>query len=70
MAVNHRSGRVVVEMDPELKLALHAALAAEGLSLKEWLVQHAESFVRERRQPALAFEAREPRATYRTKKDR
>ena len=26
MAVNHHSGRVVVELQPELKLALHAAL--------------------------------------------
>ena len=55
MSVNHRSGRVVVELEPELKLALHAALAAQGLSLKEWLVKNAEVFVAEHRQLALRF---------------
>ena len=56
MAVNHHSGRVVVELDPELKHALHAALAAEGLSLKDWLVRHARDFVATRRQTGPAFE--------------
>ena len=61
MAVNHHSGRVVVELQPELKLALHAALAAEGLSLKQWLTGNAETFVARHRQPALQFE-QEPAA--------
>jgi hypothetical protein len=60
MAVNHHSGRVVVELQPELKLALHAALAAEGLSLKEWLVRNAETFVARHRQPALQFDQAPP----------
>lgn len=57
MAVNRQSGRVVVELEPELKLALHAALAANGLTLKEWLVARATQYVREFQQPGLAFAA-------------
>lgn len=60
MAVNHKSGRVVVELDPALKHALHAALAADGLSLKEWLESKAEEFVEERRQPRLVFGGSSP----------
>lgn len=56
LAVNHHSGRIVVELEPELKLALHAALAAEGLSLKEWLDKNAREFVAGHRQPSLAFD--------------
>lgn len=53
MAVNHNSGRLVVDIDPELKLALHAALAADGLSLKNWVVRQAREYVDVRRQPRL-----------------
>jgi hypothetical protein len=55
MAVNHQSGREVVELCPELKHALHAALAAAGISLKEWLVKNARDFVERHRQPGFAF---------------
>lgn len=55
MAVNRNSGRVVVDVDPELKFALHAALAAGGLSMKEWFIQRAAEYVGEHRQPTLAF---------------
>ena len=57
MAVNRNSGRLVVDVAPDLKLALHAALAADGLSLKEWFTQRATQYLAERRQPALAFVA-------------
>ena len=61
MAVNHKSGRLVVDIDPELKLALHAALAAEGLSLKDWVVKRANDYIEERSQPRLfAAEPRSP----------
>jgi hypothetical protein len=53
MAVNHHSGRIVVELDPVLKHALHAALAAEGLSLKDWLVRNARDFVATHRQTGV-----------------
>ena len=65
MAVNHKSGRVVVEVEPALKLSLHAALAADGLSLKDWFVQHASEYVTERQQPRLAFVAEPAPPAYR-----
>lgn len=65
MAVNHKSGRLVVDIDPELKLALHGALAADGLSLKDWFVLRAREYVDEHRQPKLAFAAEPPAPHYR-----
>jgi hypothetical protein len=48
------SGRIVVEVDPALKRELHAALAADGATLKDWFLIRARSFVTERRrQPSL-----------------
>lgn len=65
MAVNHKSGRLVVEVDPELKLALHAALAADGMSLKHWLVTRARNYLDERAQPRL-FAAEPESPSYRS----
>jgi hypothetical protein len=45
MPVNHKSGRIVVDVEPGFKLALHAALAARGLTLKEWFAHEAELFL-------------------------
>jgi len=47
-------------MDADLKLELHAALVADGLSLKEWLVKRATDYLGERRQPRLIFPAERP----------
>ena len=66
VAVNHKSGRLVVDIDPELKLSLHAALAADGLSLKDWFVKQARYYVDERSQPHL-FTAELPRPINRNK---
>ena len=66
MAVNRKSGRLVVDIDPELKLALHAALAAEGLSLKDWVVKQARDYVDSLSQPSL-FAAELSAPTYREK---
>lgn len=48
MAVNHKSGRLVANVGSDLKRALHAALAEDGVSLKDWLVEQARAYVRER----------------------
>ncbi len=53
MAVNHKSGRLVVDIDPALKRDLHAALAADGSSLKEWVVRNAQQYLAARTQPDL-----------------
>lgn len=39
------SGRVVIEVEPSLKRALHAQLVSEGRSLKEWFLECAESYL-------------------------
>jgi predicted HicB family RNase H-like nuclease len=66
MAVNHKSGRLVVDINPELKLALHAALAADGLSLKDWVVKQAREYVDARTEPRL-YAVEPPVPTYRDK---
>jgi len=48
-------------VDPELKHALHAALAVDGLSLKSWFVRCAEQYIGEHRQPRLVFEEKPDR---------
>ena len=39
------SGRVVVEIAPEIKRELHARLAREGRTLKEWFLGQANSYL-------------------------
>lgn len=38
MAVGN-SGRLVIELDPELKLQIRRALKERGLTMKEWLLE-------------------------------
>ena len=47
------SGRIVAELDPELKRSLHAELAREALTFKDWLTREARRYLAERRQPRL-----------------
>ena len=39
------SGRVVVEASPELKRRLHSRLVANGRSLKDWFLEHANAYL-------------------------
>lgn len=39
------SGRIVIEVDPELKQALHLVLRKNGSNLKEWFVEQASEFL-------------------------
>lgn len=48
------SGRIVIEVSPELKRELHSALVLDGQTLKNWFVSQAESFVKNR-QPARHY---------------
>ena len=48
-----QSGRLVIEVDPILKRDLHSALAADGLTLKDWFLHRADEYLVERRQPSL-----------------
>ena len=48
-----RSGRIVVEIDPELKQDLYAALDQDGISLKQWFLANACEYLRDRGQLTL-----------------
>lgn len=47
------SGRIVIEIDPDLKHELYDALDKEGLNLKQWFLGNVESFLRDRSQLSL-----------------
>lgn len=47
------SGRLVIEVDPNLKRNLHAALAAEGLTLKDWFLLRVTDYISQHHQPLL-----------------
>lgn len=47
------SGRLVIEVETQLKRELHAALAADGTTLKDWFLRCAAEYFAERRQPSL-----------------
>ena len=57
------SGRMVVELEPELKRRLYASLASEGLTFKQWLIEQADAYISRRRQPLL-FAAEPPTQSY------
>jgi hypothetical protein len=50
------SGRVVVDMDPKLKRQLHAQLAMQGTTLKQWLTDQAQAYVASNSQLRLALD--------------
>jgi len=39
------SGRVVIEVDPDLKDRLHTELSLSGMNMKEWFTEQAETFL-------------------------
>jgi hypothetical protein len=47
------SGRVVIEIDTELKRSLYASLDKENLTLKEWFIRNAQNYIQESSQPSL-----------------
>ncbi len=52
MAVGE-SGRIVIDVDPEVKRRLYSALAISGSTLKDWFLKNALSFCEEADQPLL-----------------
>jgi len=40
-----KSGRIVIEISPDAKRRLYSQLASDGLSLKDWFSQAAESYL-------------------------
>ncbi len=47
------SGRIVIEIEPEIKHELDDALDKEGLTLKEWFLKNAGAFLKDRGQMSL-----------------
>jgi hypothetical protein len=52
MAVGE-SGRIVIDVDPEVKRRLYSALALSGSTLKDWFLKNALNFCDESQQPLL-----------------
>jgi len=50
-----RSGRIVIEIDPELKQELYRALSEQGLNLKQWFLINAKQYLDQQIQPDLPF---------------
>lgn len=48
-----KSGRVVLEIDPVLKRELYLVLAGEQLTLKNWFIEAAQTFIASRTQRGL-----------------
>ena len=47
------SGRIVIEIDPELKQELYGALTDQGLNLKQWFLDNAKQYLAQQIQPNL-----------------
>lgn len=48
-----KSGRVVIETDPDLKRRLYTQLARDERTLKEWFTEAASMYVQQKEQPPL-----------------
>jgi hypothetical protein len=57
MAVGE-SGRIVIDVDPDVKRRLYSALALSGSTLKDWFLKNASNFCDESQQPQLFTEPR------------
>ena len=42
------SGRIVIEIEPELKRRLYSTLAMDSSTLKDWFIHCAESYVKDK----------------------
>jgi hypothetical protein len=47
------SGRIVIEVDPELKAELYGELGRDGRTLKTWFIESARAYINRRQQPVL-----------------
>ena len=51
-----KSGRIVIEIDPELKEDLYVELNHHGLTLKDWFLKRVSKFLKDDDQISLAFD--------------
>jgi len=47
------SGRIVIEVETGIKRELYSALSREGMTLKEWFLKSANSYISDRTQMQL-----------------
>jgi len=50
------SGRIVIEIDPELKEDLYQELKVNGLTLKGWFLNRVSNFLKDDEQLPLSFD--------------
>jgi len=62
------SGRLVVELETDLKQQFYSTLALDGLTFKDWLTDQVRRYIEDRHQPQLF--AAEPRTSPYTKSNR
>lgn len=51
-----KGGRIVVELDPELKQRLYQQLEEDKLTMKAWLQQQIDVYLHDRRQRGFRFD--------------
>ena len=49
------SGRIVIEIDRAIKEQLYQSLGDDGLSLKQWFLDNASTYLSRKKQPELPF---------------
>lgn len=59
-----KSGRIVLEVDPDEKQELYEALEKDGLTLKDWFLSQARSYMRNRSQTEMVLMVAEPQAEF------
>jgi DNA (cytosine-5)-methyltransferase 1 len=64
MTHHGESGRVVIDIQPELKRQLYAALSLSGSTLKDWFVKAAEKFFEEKKQSSFSRQVSYGRSKY------
>ena len=52
-----KSGRIVIEIDPELKKELYQSLGNEGSSLKKWFLTNVQGYLSGKSQVPISFES-------------
>ncbi len=60
------SGRIVIEIEPESKRQLYAALARDGLTLKDWFLRNVEHYMNASSQLPLTFSKGDSKSTFDT----
>ena len=49
------SGRIVVDVDPDLKRRLYSVLAMDNSTLKDWFIRSAEKYIDKKHKPTPRF---------------